>query len=75
MEYLPKPRDFKVNPNDEKLILHLPDDPEPRVELKAKETKSKRQIFKMSKEVLRNVGITFIRNVGKLHISRNSDTC
>ena len=47
----------KVNPNDEKLILHLPDDPEPRVELKAKETKNKRQIFKMSKEVLRNVGI------------------
>ena len=39
MDYLPKPRDFKVNPNDEKLILHIPDDPEPRVELKAKETK------------------------------------
>ena len=36
MDFLPKPRDFKVNPNDDKLILNLPDDPEPRVELKAK---------------------------------------
>ena len=34
-------RDFKVNPNDDK--LNLPDDPEPRVELKAKGTKLKIQ--------------------------------
>ena len=65
MDYLPKPRDFKVNPNDDKLILNLPDDPEPRVELKAKETKNKRQIFQKSKEVLRNVGIGQNKDDGK----------
>ena len=65
MDYLPRPRDFKVNPNDDKLILNLPDDPEPRVELKAKETKNKRQIFQKSKEVLRNVGIGQNKDDGK----------
>ena len=58
MDYLPKPKDFRVNPNDEKLILQIPDDPEPRVEHKVKDgTKNKREMFKRSKEVLRNVGV------------------
>ena len=83
MDYLPKPKDFRVNPNDEKLILEIPEDPEPRMELKGKvhyttnkplhliyfllfvqllqakemREKNKREIFKRSKEVLRNVGV------------------
>ena len=42
--------------------------PESRVELKAKETKNKRQIFQKSKEVLRNVGIGQNKDDGKLYI-------
>ena len=58
MEYLPVPKDFKVNPNDDKLILQIPEDPEPRAEFKVKEGgKNKRELFKRTKEVLRDVGI------------------
>ena len=44
MDYLPKPKDFRVNPNDEKLILEIPEDPEPRMELKGKAYRSWRDL-------------------------------
>ena len=67
MEYLPVPKDFKVNPNDDKLILQIPEDPEPRAEFKVKEGgKNKRELFKRTKEVLRDVGIGQKNEDGKL---------